>query len=253
MQSIEAAVKAGTDKATRSLGQLFTRSVLAGAFIALGGVLSIIVGYGFPGITAANPALQRVLSGLVFPIGLFLIVMLGADLFTGNNALLMTSLGERKITSRQVAVNWLLVWIGNFIGCLLFAYLLVYACGLLDSEPYRSAAIGIAQGKAALSPWVTVGKGIGANWLVCMAVWLALGANTLGGKALACWIPVAAFVTLGYEHAIANMFYLPVGLMAGADVSIGSCAVNLLCATLGNIIGGALLVGKLFHRMYRKS
>ena len=245
------AIDAGTAKASRKFNQLAMRSILAGAFIALGGILSIIVGWGFPGISASNPALQRLLSGLVFPIGLFLIVMTGSDLFTGNNALLMTSLNERKISAGKMIANWALVWIGNFIGCLFFTYVLVWACGLTDIEPYRTAAIKIAEGKAALSPLTTICKGIGANWLVCLGVWLALDAKTIGAKALACWIPVAAFVTLGYEHAIANMFYLPIGILSGADVGTSAFITNLACATLGNIIGGALMVGHFFHKLYR--
>jgi len=248
---IAKAVKSGTEKSTRPLGRLFVLSVLAGAFIGLGGMLSIIVGYGFPEISASNPGLQKLMSALMFPIGLFLIVMFGADLFTGNNALLIPALHEKQIGILSVFRNWALVWIGNFIGCLLFTVFLVWLGRLTDAEPYHSAVIGIAQGKTALEPDAIFFRGIGANWCVCLAVWLALGANTMGGKALACWIPVAAFVALGYEHCIANMFFIPCGMLAGADVTFAGLAKNIIFATLGNIIGGALMVGHLFHRLYR--
>lgn len=244
------ATNAGTEKATRPLGRLFVLSVLAGAFISLGGMLSVIIGFGFPEISASNPGLQKLMSALMFPIGLFLIVMFGADLFTGNNALLMPAAYEKKIGAFDVVRNWTLVWIGNFIGCLLFTYFLVSVSGLTDSEPYRTAITGIAQAKCSLSPMVIFFRGIGANWCVCLAVWLALGANTMGTKALACWLPVGAFVALGYEHCIANMFFIPCGMLAGADVSIIDFGKNLLFATLGNIVGGALMVGHLFHRLY---
>ena len=251
-QVTEKAVKVGTEKAVRTPGRLFALSALAGVFISLGGVLSLIIGFGFPEISVANPGLQKLLSGLAFPIGLFLVVMFGADLFTGNNALLMPALRERSIGWREVILNWTEVWIGNFVGALLFTFLLVTACGLVAPEPYHSAIIRMAETKAGLSPMVTFLRGIGANWCVCLAVWLALGADSMGKKALACWIPVAAFVALSYEHAIANMFFIPCGMLAGADVSLLELGKNLLFATLGNIVGGALMVGHLFHRLYGK-
>ncbi len=249
---IEKAVNVGTEKAVRTPGRLFALSALAGVFISLGGILSVIIGFGFPEITAGNPGLQKLLSGLAFPIGLFLVVMFGADLFTGNNALLIPAMNERRIGPWQVLINWSLVWLGNFAGALIFTYLLVTASGLVDPEPYHSAIVRMAETKAGLSPMVTFLRGIGANWCVCLAVWLALGADTMGRKALACWIPVAAFVALGYEHAIANMFFIPCGMLAGADVSFLDLGKNLLFATLGNILGGALMVGHLFHRLYGK-
>lgn len=247
---IEKAVILGNEKATRPLGRLFALSALAGVFISLGGVLSLFLGFGFPEISGLNPGLQKLLSGLAFPIGLFLVVMFGADLFTGNNALLIPAMHERKIGYRDVIVNWTLVWIGNFVGALIFTFFLVVCCGLVDAEPYNSAIIRLAEAKAGLSPLVTFLRGIGANWCVCLAIWLALGADTMGRKALACWLPVAAFVILGYEHAIANMFFIPCGMMAGADVTIAALCKNLLFATIGNIVGGALMVGHFFHRLY---
>lgn len=240
----------GEEKAKRSLGRLFTLSVLAGAFIGLGGMLSITFGYGFPGITADNPGLQRLLSGMAFPVGLFLIVMFGADLFTGNNALLMTAHNDGRISTGAMIRNWILVWLGNFVGCLLFLTLFVTLSGLTDAEPYRSAACRIAEAKASLPVLPTLLRAIAANWCVCLAVWLALGAQGVIAKAVACWIPVSVFVALGYEHSVANMFFLPCGMMAGADVTITAALENILLATVGNIIGGALMVGHLLHRLY---
>lgn len=245
------AIEAGHAKATRSAGRLFTLSVLAGAFISLGGILSVIVGYGFPEAAAANPGLQRLLSALMFPLGLFLIVSFGADLFTGNNALLAAAAAERRISWKDTACNWTLVWLGNFAGALLFTFFMVAVTGLTDAEPYHSAVVNIAKTKCALPPLTIFFRAIGANWLVCLAVWLALGAKSMSAKALACWLPVGAFVALGYEHCIANMFFIPCGMLAGADVAIADAAINLAVSTLGNIIGGALLVGTLLHRLYR--
>lgn len=249
---IERAVATGVAKVRRPLGKLFLLSVLGGAFIALGGTLSVLIGQGVPGIAAANPGIQRLLCAVTFPIGLFLIVMFGADLFTGNNALLIPGWRRGDLSAREVAVNWALVWIGNFAGCLLFTFFLVAVPGLFDVEPYHSAIIRVAESKTALTPLVTFFRGIGANWCVCLAVWLALGVDSAGAKALCIWIPVATFVALGYEHCIANMFFIPAGMFAGAQISAAAFATNLIVATFGNIIGGALFVGHLFNHLYKK-
>lgn len=245
-ETLSAANNAGTAKAniTRSYTRLALLSVLAGCYIALGGVLSLIIGYGFPELTAANPALQKLLSGCVFPIGLILVVVLGAELFTGNNALLMPPTLQGQCSWGTVWLNWVLVWAGNFAGALLFTYLLVWSCGLISTDPWNTAITGIAQAKVSM-PWITVMlKGIGANWCVCLAVWLALSGHTLLEKMAGCWLPVMAFVALGYEHSIANMFFIPAGMLAGADVTVWQMVWNnLIPATIGNIIGGALLVG----------
>lgn len=254
-ETLQAATGAGVAKSSgRPFPRLFLSSALAGAYIALGGVLSIIVGFGFPQLAAANPALQKLLSGLVFPVGLMLVVVLGADLFTGNNALLVPPLAERRIGPAKVATNWILVWLGNFVGALAFTYFLVYLCGLTASEPYSAAVERIAVAKVSASPWVVFLKGIGANWCVCLAVWLALSGRRLGEKLLACEIPVFAFVALGYEHCVANMFFIPLAMMQGAEISVGTMfTANLLPATLGNIVGGALLVGAVMVYLNGKS
>lgn len=244
---IEASLAVAERKVALSNGKfkhLLVLSILAGAYIALGGVLSLIVGYGFPGITAENPSLQRLLSGCMFPIGLILVVVLGAELFTGNNALLIPACMSRRISLSDVVKNWTLVYIGNFIGAIAIAYLLVYSCGLTASDPYHSAIRGIAEAKVSM-PWLTVMfKGIGANWCVCLAVWLAMSGTNLIGKMAGCWLPVMAFVALGYEHSIANMFFIPTGMMEGANVTPWQMICdNLIPATIGNIIGGALFVG----------
>lgn len=246
----EAALAAGVAKVNISngnFGRLTVLAMLAGAYIALGGVLSLVAGFGFPGVTADNPAMQRLLSGCVFPIGLILVVVLGAELFTGNNALLIPALISRRCTVGDVVKNWALVYLGNLAGALAFTCLMVYGCRLTASEPYHSAIVNIAQAKVSM-PWVVVFlKGIGANWCVCLAVWLALSGRSLLDKMAGCWLPVMAFVALGYEHSIANMFFIPLGMLEGADVGvIESILRNFIPATLGNIVGGALLVGAVY-------
>lgn len=246
----EAAAIAGSAKANLTVSnipRLMLASCLAGAYIALGGILSLIIGFGFPEITASNPAMQKLLSGCMFPIGLILVVTLGAELFTGNNALLIPSYLKGNHNFATVIRNWILVYVGNFVGAILFTYIMVYACGLTAAEPYHSAIISVAKAKVSMS-WLTVLlKGIGANWCVCLAVWLALSGKTFFEKALGCWLPVMAFVALGYEHSIANMFFIPLGMMEGADISVvEAITANLIPATIGNIIGGALLVGAVY-------
>lgn len=253
-ETAEAALGISIDKITLSrvkLGRLSVLSVLAGAYISLGALLSVIVGYGFPEATAGNPALQKILSGLVFPIGLTLIVVLGAELFTGNNALLMPGLMAGKIRPLEVVGNWTVVWLGNFAGALLFLFLLVTYPGLTASDPWHSAVVNMAVAKTSM-PWMVVfAKAIGANWCVCLAVWLALSGKTLVDKVIGCWIPVFAFVALGYEHCIANMFFIPCGMLEGAPVGMADLFLkNLVPATLGNIVGGALLVGCLHARLH---
>lgn len=219
-------------------------TILAGVYIAFGGVLSVILGFGFPEITAANPAMQKLLSGAAFPIGLILVVVLGAELFTGNNAMLMPSWLMKRCSAWDIIVNWTLVYLGNFVGALLFVYMLVYLTGLLSPEPYHSSIIAVAQAKVSL-PWLTAFlRGIGANWCVCLAIWLALSAKSSGAKMFGCWLPVMAFVVLGYEHSVANMFFIPAAMLEGAGITVSQMIVdNLIPVTLGNIIGGALFVG----------
>ena len=244
---IDAALVTGCNKValpSRDFGRFALLTVLAGVYIAFGGTLSVILGYGFPELTVGNPGLQKLLSGAAFPIGLILVVVLGAELFTGNNALLMPPLMAGKCSWRDVAVNWALVYLGNFVGAIGFVYVFVYVTGLMSPEPYHAAIVKIAEAKVSM-PWLTVMvKGIGANWCVCLAIWLAMAAKSSGAKMFGCWLPVMAFVALGYEHSIANMFFIPCGMLEGASVTPWQMVCdNLIPATIGNIIGGALLVG----------
>lgn len=227
---IDAALVTGCNKValpSRDFGRFALLTVLAGVYIAFGGTLSVILGYGFPELTAGNPGLQKLLSGAAFPIGLILVVVLGAELFTGNNALLMPPLMAGKCSWRDVAVNWALVYLGNFVGAIGFVYVFVYVTGLMSPEPYHAAIVKIAEAKVSM-PWLTVMvKGIGANWCVCLAIWLAMAAKSSGAKMFGCWLPVMAFVALGYEHSIANMFFIPCGMLEGHRLLRGKwCATT---------------------------
>lgn len=243
-------ISLGETKVNIPFSKFILLGILAGAFIAMGGLISVIVGYGVPGISWENPAIQKLLSGLTFPIGLFMIVMLGGELFTGNNAVLIPGLIHRRITPAQILCNWIAVWLLNFIGALLVAYFMCFSCGLTTASPYNEAIVKIATAKATLPFTTAFLRGIGANWFVCMAVFIALMADSVPSKFIACLIPVGAFVMLGYEHSIANMFFIPAGMLEGADISLGMLFANLLPVTLGNIVGGALLVGMVYAYLY---
>lgn len=249
-QIIETVRAAAEKKLSIGVWRLIALSIMAGAFVALGGTLSVVAGYGFPQAAADNPAIQKLISGATFPLGLILVVVLGAELFTGNNAVLMPAVitGHRW---SSILSNWVIVWLGNFAGALIFTLLLVWGTGILAPQHYTDAIVGIAVTKTSM-PWLQVFlRAIGANWCVCLALWLAFSGHSLTEKMAACWWPVMAFVVLGYEHSIANMFFIPAGMMAGAPVSISSLFVdNLIPATLGNIIGGALFVGCIYSWMH---
>ncbi len=240
---IEIAESAAENKLGMPPGKLVVAGILAGIYIAMGGTLSLIIGYGFPEITSANPAMQRLLSGMMFPLGLILVVFAGAELFTGNNAVLIPGLMNRRYGIGTVLRNWTVVYLCNFIGALFFAYVMVYQAGLL-SEIWCGAIVSMAEFKVSM-PWINVFlKGVGANWFVCLAVWLGFASQSAAGKIIGLWFPVMCFVALGYEHSIANMFFIPLGMLCGAEVSIADFVIdNLIPATLGNIVGGALFVG----------
>lgn len=238
---------AGVAKVAYPPMRKMVRMILAGAFIALGGVLSVVASAGF----ADNPSAQKVMSGLAFPIGLLLTVVFGAELFTGNCAVLMPAALKSRLSVKDVALNLVMVWIGNFVGAIAILGLLVIGGGLLDTDPFASAIVKLADMKMSLEPMTAFWRGVGCNWLVCLAIWLALTSDTLGGKALGCWIPVAAFVILGLEHSVANMFFIPAGMYVGGEWCLDGLLRNLLPVTLGNFIGGALFVGCLYAWLYK--
>ena len=212
-EALAAAEQAALTKTKLGTRKTLVLAALAGAYIAIGGTLSLLVGYGFAQAAAGNPGLQKLLSGAMFPLGLILVVLAGAELFTGNNAVLIPGALGRRYPWKAVARNWALVYLGNFAGALLFAYFFVYLTGVAASEPWNEAIRNIALAKVSM-PWhVVLLKGIGANWLVCLAVWLGMCSRGAAGKILGLWFPVMCFVAIGYEHSIANMFFIPLGMI----------------------------------------
>ncbi len=229
-------------------------AMLAGVYISIGGALSVLTGAGFGAAANGNPIIAKMVAGATFPLGLILIVFAGAELFTGNTAVLIPAWLNKKYTLRHVLANWLWVYLGNLLGVLVFTYFLLYLTNTLDVSPYKESIIQIAQYKAHL-PWgIAFLKAVGANWLVCLAVWLGISSHSTVGKMIGLWAPIFCFVILGYEHSIANMFYFTIGLLEGADVTVWQAIWNnVIPVTLGNIIGGSIFVGGLYWMIYSKN
>jgi formate transporter len=248
---VEAACTAGCAKTGLSIPKQLAMGFLAGAFIAFGGFLAIVVGRGSPALTEANPGLARFVFGAVFPVGLMLVVIAGSELFTGNCGVITPACLTGAARWNALIRNWVFVYIGNFVGSVFVALFLAYWSGLINGGALGDASAAIAEAKVAIPWWPALLRGIGCNWLVCLAVWMAIGAEDISGKILAIWWPIMAFVTLGLEHSVANMFFIPLGMFNGADVTIGQLLFsNLLPVTIGNIIGGAGFVGVVYWWIY---
>ncbi len=238
------AVSAGIKKANLSILKMILLGMFAGAFIALAGV----------GATFGNAYVGKIAGALIFPAGLAMVVVAGSELFTGN-CLMVTALLSREIGPLRLLKNWLFVFIGNFIGALLVA-LIVTSSGVLD--PISDSVVATASAKVSMGFPVAMLRGVLCNFLVCIAVWMAFGAKTVGGKIAAVFFPVFLFVLCGFEHSVANMYYIPAGLFmnwfngtATVGLSVQSFLVeNLLPVTIGNIIGGAVLVGGGYYLAY---
>ena len=219
-------------KANLSPAKQFLSGILAGAYIAFGAQAANIVGSYTP-----NPGL---IAGLIFPAGLILVVIAGAELFTGN-CLMIMGLLNKKITLPKLLRNWLIVYLGNLAGGILMAWLL---SGQLSAS-IREYTIKVAVNKSSLSFIDAFIRGLLCNWLVCLAVFMAFKTTDTIGKVAVIFFPVWLFVASGFEHSVANMYYIPAGIFAGG-VNIEGLINNLIPVTLGNIIGGAGFVGILY-------
>ena len=257
---------------------LFALAVLAGAFIALGAIFATTVGAGSfvtsledgsTLATAAPTGLTRLMMGVVFSLGLILVVVGGAELFTGNNLIVMAWAG-RKVSTALLLKNWAIVYAGNFVGAVATALIMF----LSEQYTFSGGAIGlhalsIANHKAGLHFLPAVALGIMCNALVCLAVWLTYSARTTTDKILAIIFPIAAFIAAGFEHSVANMYYIPLAMLMqwGAPQSFWTTihktpadfpnlnlynflVGNLLPVTIGNVIGGGLMVGAVYWFVY---
>ena len=234
------AAAAGVGKVRQNYVRMFLLACAAGAFIGVGGMCSVAVGKGLP---SADAGLQRFAFGAVFPVGLVLVVLTGAELITGNFAVLLCALLARRVRVGETLVAWLVVYAGNLAGALGLAYFLAFLPNLYAAEPHLSGVQALAEGKVAQGFGALVLSGVGCNWLVCCAVLTAMGARDAASKVLLVWFPIQTFVTIGFEHSVANMALVPIGILYGADVTFGEFVVrNLVPVTLGNMIGAWLLV-----------
>jgi len=259
------AEEVGARKCRLPFWPLLTLAILAGAFIALGAIFSTTVSAGTAGVLPFG--IIRLLSGVVFCLGLVLVVVGGAELFTGN-ALISMAWASGTVSTREVLRNWSIVYSGNLIGAVataIFLYLsrqYTFGGGVVGL-----AALEIARAKTSLEFVQAVVLGILCNALVCLAVWLCLGARSTTDKILAIVFPISAFVAAGFEHSVANMYYIPLGLLIKTDTvfltTLGKSAAdytsltwtnfflaNLLPVTLGNLIGGVMLVGLTYWFIY---
>ncbi|KAL1695446.1 Formate/nitrite transporter [Schizophyllum commune] len=215
-----AMVNHGVAKHAERWDRTFFKAVLAGVMLSFGGLLSEIVGGGSPRLTESNPGLVKALSGFVFPVGLVMIVLQGHELVTSNMMVYPMAILKRAVPWWGLPLNWLIVFFGNLVGSLFFAAILVKYSGIFDAEPYHSYAQTFALKKAADPEWHQIFlRGIGCNWLVCVAVWQAAGARETISKIFSIWIPIWVFVACSFDHVVANMFAIPLGIMLGADVS----------------------------------
>lgn len=242
----DAAIKVGNTKGKLTAMRAVLLGVFAGIFIALAGVAA----------TFGNVYVGKLAGACIFPAGLIMVVIAGSELFTGNN-LMFVALLNKKLPFSKLLKNWSLVFLGNFLGAILVAVLTVYG-GTLDSV--SESVISAATTKVSLSFIEALFRGILCNFLVCIAVWMSFAADTVQGKAIAIFFPVMLFVLCGFEHSVANMYYIPAGMLeavkTGATIdglNIGTFLLNnLLPVTLGNIIGGAGMVCAGYWLIYKK-
>ncbi|HHY38093.1 MAG TPA: formate/nitrite transporter family protein [Clostridia bacterium] len=253
-------VETAKKKASLSLSNMFALAVLAGAFIAFGAEGSTMAIHDFPLV-----GLGKYVAGLIFGTGLMMVIVGGAELFTGNS-LMTTGLLTGEVTGGRLLRNWVIVYLGNFAGALIVAFLMS-GSGLWGTTDglLGQVVVKIALGKVGMTWSQAFIRGILCNWLVCMAVWLAAASKDVTGKILGVFFPIMLFITSGFEHSIANMYYIPAGNLAARDPAIsaafpaskidsltwGSLFVkNLIPVTLGNIIGGALFVAGFYWFAY---
>jgi formate transporter len=259
-------VEIGIKRSTIDFWSTFLLAVRGGAFIGLGAMIATVVGTGG---SALPYGVNKLLMGLVFSLGLILIIIGGAELFTGNSLMIMAVL-DKKISLGKMLRNWAIVYLGNFIGGLILASLIFLTRQYTSSHGELGLlALNIAEAKTSLAFWQALVLGIMCNALVCLAIWMSYSARTTTGKILAIIPPITAFVAAGFEHSIANMYYMPIALLIKYFGSpdffseIGKTAsdfsnltiknflvTNLIPVTIGNIIGGGLIIGGIYWFIY---
>src|SRR3954453_6416824 len=245
-----ASAQTGASKAALSPAKAIVAGFLGGAYIAFGGLVAISVSSGLkPEIWGTLPTL---FTGATFALGLVLVVIAGSELLTGNMALVPLAVFRGQASWRALTANFTWVLIGNLIGSLFVAYFLAIKSGVLTAELplQRLSAIAEAKGKTE-TDWQIFLRAMGCNWLVCLAVWMALAADDIAGKVLAIFFPIMAFVAIGFDHVVANMFFLPAAIFAhGPGCGGGDAIHNWIFAFLGNAVGAGVFVAGAYYYMY---
>ncbi len=222
-------------------------AIFAGMFIGFGawGFLLVLT-------NVADPGLAKLLGASVFPVGLMLVILCGAELFTGNNLLTLAAF-NKNVTWGQVARNWILVYLGNIVGSYLLAFI-ISQTGMISGGAVADKVMAVAEAKVSMTFMAAMMKAILANMLVVLACWMQAGAKDLVGKIFAIFFPIMLFVLSGFEHSIANMFFIPLGQFAGASITTGAMWLNnILPVTIGNMIGGAIIVPVVYFLTYVKA
>ena len=246
----------GVTKAAMPVLTMFALAILAGAFIALGALFYTVT------VTTGNEVavpfgLLRLAGGVTFSLGLVLVVVGGAELFTGNNLIAM-AWASGRVTTQQVMRNWGWVYLGNLVGAVGTA-VLVWLAGVhtMSNGAVGETMVQIARSKIALDPVSALARGVLCNVLVCLAVWLCMGARSVTDKILAIVFPITAFVAGGFEHSVANMYFLPIGIVLAAggpaSLSVLGALSNLVLVTIGNILGGTILVALVYWFVYLRA
>jgi formate/nitrite transporter len=245
-----AGMETGAKKASLSWDKALVAGFLAGAYIAFAGLLAIIVSAGLDKNTWGG--LITLFTGSVFALGLILVVVAGSELLTGNMALIPAAILGHRASIAGLVRNFVPVAIGNLLGSIFVAYFLAVKTGVVTAEAPLKRLTEIATLKGSTeTDWQIFLRAIGCNWLVCLAVWMALGAEDIGGKVLAIFFPIMGFVAMGFDHVVANMFFLPAAIFAHVpDIGWGDAVRNWVFAFLGNFVGAAVFVAGAYWYLY---
>jgi formate transporter len=244
-------VEKGAEKAKLSWDKALVAGFLAGAYIAFGGLLAITVSAGLDPETWGT--LPTFFTGAVFSLGLILVVIAGSELLTGNMALVPLAAMRGRASLRQLLENFGWVLVGNLLGSLFVAFFLAVETGVVTAEQPLARLEQIAMAKGVEeTEWQIFLRALGCNWLVCLAVWMAFAADDVAGKILAIFFPIMAFVAMGFDHVVANMFFIPAAIFAGLDLTWWDAVHNWIFAFLGNLVGAAVFVAGAYWYLYAR-
>jgi formate/nitrite transporter len=249
----EASIETGVTKAGLTVDKMLVAGFLAGAYIAFGALVAISVSSGLDPKTWGT--LPTLFAGSVFALGLVLVVIAGGELLTGNMALVPLSAFRGRTSVKLLGLNFTIITIGNLLGSLFVAYFLAVKSGVL-TDPLPLARLAALAKKKALeeTDWQIFLRAVGCNWLVCLAVWMAIAAEDIAGKVLAIFFPIMAFVAMGFDHVVANMFFIPAAIFANVPgIDWGDALNNWLFAFLGNLVGAALFVSGSYYYLYGRA